>query len=98
MRILSRIEKLENMAISMNKGKLNPYDQARQDEIEDWVTNDPKAKEILESIFKHSKEKEYPSDIDCPEFFDDLDDPVFWSMVQESLQSLDKYLRGKAII
>jgi hypothetical protein len=95
MRLAARLEKLE-YAINKNNPGRNPFDEARYQEFEDWVMNDPKAKELLKREFDYCMERGYPQNE--MEFYDELDDPVFWEMGKETLDAFDKYLRGRVTV
>lgn len=92
MKLTARLERLE-IAYSKKRTDVNPFDEARYQEFEDWIRDDPRAKDLIKREFDYCMDKGYPKD--DPEFFDQLDDPVFWKMVEEQLAAFAEYLRGR---
>jgi hypothetical protein len=93
MNLSARITKLETLSLSNQK--VNPFDEARYQEFEDWVRGDPRAKDLIKREFDYCMDKGYPRNDD--DFYDELDDPLFWDMTRETLAAFDNYLKGRSL-
>lgn len=95
MKLTARLLKLE-IENSKRQHNVNPFDEARYQELEDWIKDDPRAKELIKREFDYCMGKGYPRN--DPDFYDELEDPVFWEMVRETLATFDEYLRGRLLV
>lgn len=91
MRLKHRLERLE---ISMLNSSANvPFTEEEYQAFEDWAINDPAAKGLLQQHDDYCMEKAYPRN--DPDFYDELDDPVFWNMAAKTVAAFNDYLKAR---
>lgn len=93
MTIRSRLDKLEELVYKQRSDN-NMIDEAMYQQFEDWVMTDPRAKELIKREFDYCMERDYPRN--DPDFYDELEDPAFWELVNETSTAFDDYLKARA--